>query len=141
MLYKYSSFTFNQTPFTKFILQFPLPKQPNNMCLTSSPKHKQCLPPSVYLPIPFNSHTPASNHGTPFLPSLQHHSTYDLSPQRKFTYRCQLLRDGRMDQSHVAVSIPPVSHAVLFGDKCPEFGDSVPVVRKVRTLQEKDKTL
>jgi hypothetical protein len=46
-----------------------------------------------------------------------------------------------MDESYVAVSILPVSHATLFGIECPKFRDSVAVGRKVRTLQDKDKTI
>jgi hypothetical protein len=52
-----------------------------------------------------------------------------------------VLIDDRMDESYVAVSILPVSHATLFGIKCPKFRDSVTVGRKVRTLQDKGKTI
>jgi len=43
-----------------------------------------------------------------------------------------------MDESYVAVSILPVSHAALFDVKSPIFRDSVTVGRKFRTLQDKD---
>jgi len=46
-----------------------------------------------------------------------------------------------MDESYVAVSILPISHAALFGIKCPKFRDSGAVGRKVRTLQNKDRTI
>ena len=46
-----------------------------------------------------------------------------------------------MDESHVAVSILPVSHSAFFGIKCPKFRDSSAVGRKVRTLQDKDRTI
>jgi hypothetical protein len=112
------------------------------MCLlSSSPKHKRRLPSSVFLLILFNFHTPTSNHAIPFLSLVEHRSTYDLLPQRKYTYWCELLIDGRMDKSYVAVSILPVSHTAVFGVKCPTFRDSVTVGRKVRTLQGKDITI
>jgi len=41
-----------------------------------------------------------------------------------------------MDESYVAASILPVSHAALFGIKCPKFRDSVTMGRKVQMLQD-----
>ena len=95
----------------------------------------------MFLLIIFNFHTSVSNHAIPFISFLELHSTYDLLPQRKHNYWCELLIDGRMDESYVAVSILPVSHAALFGIKCPKFRDSVAVGRKVRRLQDKNKTI
>jgi hypothetical protein len=129
-------------PFFIFKIHSAVSKKYSNMCLTSSShQHKRRLPPSVFLVIIFNFHTPASNHAIPFLSSIEHRSTYDVLPQRKYTYWCELLIDDGMDESYVPVSILPVSHAALFGIKCPKFRDGVTVGRKVQTLQDKNKTI